>query len=208
MTDAPAPDESASGYERIAAQYLAARGRSTTGIGVAEVRAWAQTLPQGAVVLELGCGSGLPLTRVLLEEGLAVHGVDASPTLVAAFRANCPGVRVVCEAVEDSPYFDRRFDAVLAWGLWFLLPAAVQQALPGRVAGVLVPGGRLLFTAPAEAGTWRDVLTGLESCSLGAAEYRRILEAAGFWAVREYEDAGQNHYYEATMAPPPVTKET
>ncbi|MBK8005737.1 MAG: class I SAM-dependent methyltransferase [Gemmatimonadetes bacterium] len=170
-------------------------------MGVAEVRAWARSLPPGAAVLDLGSGSGLPLTKLLVDAGLAVHGVDASPTLVEAFRRNLPGVPVACEAVEDSRFFGRRFDAVMAWGLWFLLPAAVQRALPGRVADVLLPGGRLLFTAPAEEGSWTDVLTALESRSLGAAAYRQALAEAGLAMLREYEDEGQNHYYEARLAP-------
>lgn len=188
----------ANGYEEFAADYLRLRGDAADrGMGVEQVRDWARRLPGRATVLDLGCGSGLPLTKVLVDAGLAVHGVDVSPTLVAAFRRNLPGVPVACEAVEDSSFFGRQFDAVLAWGLWFLLPADVQRALPGRLAAALVPGGRLLFTAPAEEGCWTDVLTGLESRSLGGPAYRRALAAAGLAVVREYEDAGQNHYYEA-----------
>lgn len=187
----------ANGYERIAKDFLAARGRAATGIGVPAVRAWARSLPSGATVLDLGCGSGLPLTRVLIDEGRTVYGIDASPTLVAAFRTNLPGVAVACESVEESSCFDRQFDAVLAWGLWFLLPEATQLDLLRRVADLRPPGGRLLFTAPAQACTWRDVMTGEESRSLGAEVYRARLTDLGFPAVREYDDEGENHYYDA-----------
>jgi hypothetical protein len=40
-------------------------------------------------------------------------------------------------------------------------------------------------------------MTGLVSRSLGAAEYRRCLAAAGFTVESEYEDEGENHYYYA-----------
>lgn len=189
--------EIASGYEQIAEAFLAARGRARDGIGVAAVRAWARSLPAGATVLDLGCGSGLPLTRVLIDEGLNAYGIDASATLVAAFRANFPGVNVACESVEDSSFFDRQYDAVLAWGLWFLLPETTQLELLRRVADVLQPGGRLLFTAPAQACKWRDVMTGKESRSLGAEVYRGRLVELGFGALREYNDEGENHYYDA-----------
>ncbi len=187
----------ASGYERIAEQFLVVRGRAVTGIGVTAVRAWAQSVPAGATVLDLGCGSGLPLTQVLIDEGLTVCGIDASPTLVAEFRTNLPGVTVACEAVEDASFFGRRFDAVLAWGLWFLLPEATQLDLLRRVADVLEPGGRLLFTAPAQACTWRDAMTGEESRSLGVQVYRTRLRELGFPVIREYDDEGENHYYDA-----------
>jgi 2-polyprenyl-3-methyl-5-hydroxy-6-metoxy-1,4-benzoquinol methylase len=37
----------------------------------------------GARVLDLGCGSGMPVGRYLAESGLLVTGVDASPTLIS-----------------------------------------------------------------------------------------------------------------------------
>jgi hypothetical protein len=40
-------------------------------------------------------------------------------------------------------------------------------------------------------------MTGLESRSLGAEEYQRQLSAVGLRVLREYEDEGQNHYFEA-----------
>ncbi len=188
----------ANGYERIAEQFLAARGCATTGIGVSAVRAWARSLPAGSAVLDLGCSSGLPLTRVLLDEGHTVYGIDASPTLVAAFRAQFPGVAVACESVEASAFFGGQFNAVLAWGLWFLLPEATQLDLLRRVSSLLQPGGRLLFTAPAQACTWRDAMTGEASRSLGAPVYRARLAVLGFSAIRECDDEGENHYYDAT----------
>ena len=39
-------------------------------------------------------------------------------------------------------------------------------------------------------------MTGLESECLGAVEYRRKLNAAGLSVIREYEDDGQNHYFD------------
>jgi SAM-dependent methyltransferase len=163
------------------------------------VRDWARTLPRGAPVVDLGCGSGLPITSVLVGEGLNVYGVDASASLVEAFRRNLPGVPVACEAVEDSSFFDRNFGGVLAWGLIFLLLPDAQRSLIQRMASILVPGGRLLFTSCAgtEPLVWKDAMTGLESRSLGAAEYRKLLSAVDISVGSEYEDVGQNHYFDA-----------
>lgn len=189
----------ASGYERVAAEFLARRGKagSTGGVGTAHVRAWAQTLSPGSEVLDLGSGSGWPITKVLINAGLQVSAVDASPTLVAAFRDNFPTVPIACEPVEESTFFGRKFDALLAWGLWFLLPVTRQRELPHRLAAILRPGGRLLITAPAQPLTWLDGMTDEESRSLGAETYHELLNQAGFRVAREYEDEGENHYYDA-----------
>jgi 2-polyprenyl-3-methyl-5-hydroxy-6-metoxy-1,4-benzoquinol methylase len=187
------------GYEDIAAQFLAVRSNmhTTAGIGTTAVRKWARTLPPGAAVIDLGCGSGIPITQVLVTEGLNVCAVDASPSLVLAFRKNFPNIPVACEAVEDSAFFARTFDAVLAWGLMFLLSPEQQQLLLQRIAPILNPRGRLLFTAPAKPASWNDIMTGLESRSLGAEEYKRQLHSLGLTLLNQYEDEGQNHYYEA-----------
>lgn len=187
------------GYERVAAEFLAGRGSGRgTGVGVNAVRKWARTLAHGASVIDLGCGPGLPMTEVLVAEGLNVFAVDAAPSLVEAFRRSLPSTPVVCEAVEESRFFDRAFDAALAWGLMFLLSAEEQRRLIERIAEILAPGGRLLFTSCAgvEPLAWKDAMTGLESRSLGAEEYRRQLGAVGLEVISEYEDEGQNHYFD------------
>ena len=189
------------GYEAVAAEFLSRRGnpqRGSAGIGVKQVRNWARALPRGSAVIDLGSGPGFPITEVLVAEGLEVYAIDAAPSFVEAFRRNLPNVPVACEAVESSTFFSRTFDAVLAWGLIFLLPPEEQRRLLRRMAGVLAPAGRLLFTSPPEPVVWKDAMTGLESRSLGAAEYRRLLSEVGMTIASEYEDEGQNHYFDAS----------
>lgn len=186
------------GYEGVAVEFLARRGRGrSTGVGVKEVRNWARTLPAGAAVLDMGCGPGFPITEVLVVEGLNVFGIDAAPSFVQAFRRNLPNVPVLCESVQDSTFFDRTFDAVLAWGLMFLLSPDDQRRLIQRMSAILVPGGRVLFTSPPEPVVWNDGMTDQESRSLGADEYRRLLSSVGLSVSSEYEDEGENHYYDA-----------
>jgi SAM-dependent methyltransferase len=142
----------------------------------------------------------------LVDERLTVYGVDASPSLVAAFRHNLPEVPVACESVVESSFFNRTFDGVVAWGLIFLLQPEAQRQLIKSVAKILVPGGRLLFTSSrgTEPLVWNDGMTGLESRSLGAAEYRKLLSEVGITVTREYEDVGENHYYDAVKGTPAV----
>jgi hypothetical protein len=86
-----------------------------------------------------------------------------------------------------------------------LLGAEVQRELIGRVARALRPGGRFLFTSPAQACTWADNLTGRPSLSLGADVYTAIAVDAGLTVVAEHTDEGQDHHYDASR--PPATYE-
>ncbi|ACY13942.1 class I SAM-dependent methyltransferase [Haliangium ochraceum] len=189
-------NDSANGYEAAARAFIAQR----SDIGANTVREWARALPAAAAILDLGCGHGWPNAHALLSTGYAVYGVDAAPALVAEFRRRCPQVQVACESLEESRFFGRSFDGVIAIGVMFLLPADTQRALIGKVATALRPGGRFLFSAPAENCAWTDVLTGRASRSLGARVYREALAEAGLTLVGGYRDEGANHYYDAVLA--------
>jgi 2-polyprenyl-3-methyl-5-hydroxy-6-metoxy-1,4-benzoquinol methylase len=196
MAKSVAKDKS-NGYEQVAETFIARRNAS---IGVATVRHWSKTLPRGCSVLDLGCGHGEPISQALIDEGFAVYGVDASVKMISAFRLRFPSAYAECAAVEDSHFFARRFEGVVAWGLLFLLTPEVQRSVIHKVAKALHSGGKFLFTAPREAVTWRDALTGRESISLGSEMYRQILGAEGFALDGEQSDEGDNHYYLASKS--------
>lgn len=186
--------DKSNGYEDIATLFIRSRQQV---IGASSIRRWAKTLPPKATVLDLGCGTGVPVSKLLMDEGLLVYGIDASPTLVQHFRQNFPMAPVACEAVEDSLMFERQFDAVIAWGLLFLLPMDVQASVLRKIADALPTGGKLLFTAPRQPVTWIDVMTTRESISLGTKTYKTLLRAGGLSLLEEFDDEGGNHYYHA-----------
>jgi len=109
-------------------------------------------------------------------------------------------VPVVCEPVEESTFFDRTFDGVVAVGLVFLLSEPAQRALIRRVASALRPQGQFLFTAPVQKVSWADTLTGRRSLSLGAEAYAEALAEVGLTVITMDEDEGGNHYYVAVRA--------
>jgi 2-polyprenyl-3-methyl-5-hydroxy-6-metoxy-1,4-benzoquinol methylase len=187
--------DKSNGYEEIAEHFMRARNPR---IGPSNVREWCRTLAPGSSVLDLGCGNGVPISQLLIEEGFDVYGVDASAKLIAAFRSRFPHAHAECSAIEDSDFFGRKFDGVIAWGVMFLLPPDVQSVIIHKAAGVLNRNGKFLFTAPEQAITWSDSLTGRESISLGAERYEQLLRVEGFVLVGEESDESDNHYYLAS----------
>ena len=193
-----ATEDGSNGYEAVANIYIAGRGtraRIGDSIGAGVVKAWADAFPPGATVLDLGSGPGEPSTRILQEAGLKTYAVDASPTMVAAFRERFPGVPIERNTVEASEFFNRTFHGVLAWGLLFLLAPAAQALVIEKVARALEPQGRFLFTAPRKPLEWLDGMTDRPSQSLGEHTYKRLLRDAGLTWVADAQDEGENHYY-------------
>lgn len=190
------PDPS-NGWEAVAPAFIQQARNSR--IGVAVVTDWVNRLPAGCSLLDLGCGPGGPRSEPLHARG-EVWAIDASPSLARAYQQRFPAARVACEAAETSAWFDRQFGGVLAVGLLFLLSGDAQRDVIHRVGRALVPGGRLLFTAPWQAATWLDTSTGRPSLSLGRRAYRALLADAGLTLVDEHQDEGENHYFEAAKA--------
>ena len=181
------------GWNDVADKFVAVRSR----IGADTVGDWSRSLGRGASVLDIGCGSGFPVTVTLVEDGFRVSAVDASPKLLAAFRSRFPEIEAACEPAETSSFFGRTFDGAVAIGLIFLLPAAHQRRLIENVAAALKPGAQFLFSAPREACAWADLLTGRNSVSLGLEGYTDFLERAGFVLGGTSLDEGGNHYFHA-----------
>jgi 2-polyprenyl-3-methyl-5-hydroxy-6-metoxy-1,4-benzoquinol methylase len=193
-------NDKSNGYEEMeemAEHFMASRNPN---IGVANIRSWSRARSTGSSVLDLGCGNGIPISKVLIEEGLDVYGVDASEKMICAFCSEFPHAHAVCAAVEDSDLYQREFDAVLAWGLFFLLAPELQRHVMRKVAKALKPQGKFLFTAPTQVLTWKDALTGRESFSLGRDGYLQLLKENGLVLNGEQTDEGDNHYYLSSKA--------
>jgi len=193
--------ESSNGWEAIAPAFIE-DSRRRSAVGVAVVRQWAARFGPGTAILDLACGPGTERSEALRVRGGLLFAVDASPTLLASYRARIPSALTACETAERTSFFGRQFDGVLAWGLLFLLPVEAQAAVVRRVAETLRPAGSFLFTAPAQVGEWADLSTGRKSASLGRDAYLGLLEDAGLTLVAEHEDDGCNHYYEAVRGRP------
>ena len=186
--------DSATEYEKNACIYL--RGRDESLVGYKIVRQWANKLPAGSDVIEIACGGGYPVTRELAKSGLNLWAIDSSKTLLTEFQKRFQNVEVKCERVQDSNFFNRKFDAVISIGLIFLLPESDQLELIKRISDILNPGGQFLFMAPIKTGKWHDLNTGIQCSSLGYDRYKDILNNSRFKIISTFEDVGENNYYE------------
>ncbi|MFC7617506.1 class I SAM-dependent methyltransferase [Actinokineospora soli] len=70
---------------------------------IAEVDWLIAQLPQGARVLDLGCGSGLPTARQLLDAGMVVVGVDESRVMLDLAEEQAPAATTASATSATCP---------------------------------------------------------------------------------------------------------
>ena len=105
-------------------------------------------LPPGACVLDAGCGGGRNLVY-FLGAGYEVFGVDQSAEAIAHARRlaarlapRLPAANFLVAAVEEMPFPDGRFDAVLSSAvLHFARDERHFRAMLDEMWRVLRPGG-------------------------------------------------------------------
>ncbi|MBX9579077.1 MAG: class I SAM-dependent methyltransferase [Gemmataceae bacterium] len=154
------------------------------------------SLPAGAAVLDVGCGCGRPIAEYLAGRGFRVTGLDGSARLLDHARRAVPAAAFVHGDMRTADP-GGPFDAAVAWDSVFHLPRPDQTSMFARLAGWLVPGGRLLIAlgGSADDGFTSDMHGETFFYSGHApAHALRLLAAAGFavehWAVDEPSSRG------------------
>lgn len=134
----------ATAYDSIAERWAQARGAASA----AERRRLMQFisgLPASAGVLDLGCGCGQPMTRLVTEAGFTVVGLDVSPRMLELASRTVPAATFLLGDMRPADP-GGPFDGIVAWDSVFHLPLAEHPALYSRLSSWLRPGGRLLIS--------------------------------------------------------------
>lgn len=181
-------------YDDIFDWFLLAR---SLRIGVKEIQDFSASLLPGSSILDLGCGYGKPVTEILVDHGYNVYAIDSSDKMVQRFHETFPNLPVRCEPIQQSDFFNRQFDAVVAWGVLFHLTENDQQLVIAKVAQALKSGGRFFFTSSNIVVTDNYEMNGVPFpyISLGYDTYAALLQKNGMKLTNAFVDEGDNYIY-------------
>ena len=104
------------------------------------------------VWLDVGCGSGV-FSRMLVEFGARVLGLDGSAAMVDAARAAVPAARFEVARIEDVASLGGPFDGAISLSVLEYLDD--PQAALAAIAARLKPGARLCVSLPNSGSTLR-----------------------------------------------------
>jgi len=126
------------GYNRIAEKYLA--GRTQDSEDVRLLHRLTDQLPEGARILDAGCGAGVPIAR-MLSERYDVVGVDFAEAQVKLARKLVPEARFECQDMTALDFRNGMFDAVCSYYAIIHIPRESHERVFRQFFRVLKPGG-------------------------------------------------------------------
>ena len=147
-------------------------------------------LPEGAAVLDLGSGTGVPTALQLSDGGLRVVGVDLSSGMVEQARVNVAAAEFHHMDLADVARLGAEFAAVTAFFSLLMLPRAEFPATLATIRSLLPPGG--LFALAMVDGDADDVPLPFLGNTIRVSAYprdelRALIDAAGFELLDEAE---------------------
>jgi len=141
------------GYDRIAERY-----QVWSHAGPVRLH-WVQhllaELSPNSLVVDLGCGSGEPATRLLAEHHRVV-GVDGSAVQLRLVRQSAPTALLVQADMARFALRPASVDAVVAFYALGHIPAEHHEPLLSAIAHWLRPGGMVLASTPIDDGNGQD----------------------------------------------------
>lgn len=167
-------------YDQIEEQWHASRSALTPTFERLLDRALA-ACPSGPSVLDVGCGSGVPVDLWLVAHGARVTGLDGSKQLLELARDAVPLARFVLGDMRTAE-LGGPFDIVVAWDSVFHVARADHPEVFARFASWLKPRGVLVLSLGGSSWEGTSEMFGEQFFYSGhaPAESIGLIAAAGF----------------------------
>lgn len=160
-----------------------------------------ENAPACPYVLELGCGPGVPVTRMLLDRGAQVVANDISTKQLRMAKDRCPQAKFIPGDMTALSFEPASFDGVISFYTIFHLPRAEQEAMLSNIHSWLKPGGMLVFnlaTLDEEEIYGEFMGYGMFWSSYGVEDSKSMVSNAGFKVVdMEILEAGDGRLEES-----------
>ena len=134
-------------------------------------------IPRGGSILDLGCGSGEPVSSYLVNQGYSITGIDFATNMLSLARKRLPEQRWVLQDMRHLQ-LERRFHGILSWNGFFHLNQDEQVGVLEKCSQYLHASGALLLTVGPDKGETCGQVNGHEvyHASLSPQAYKKTME--------------------------------
>jgi ubiquinone/menaquinone biosynthesis C-methylase UbiE len=100
----------------------------------------------GAIVLDVGCGTGTVIRRMADACEINGYGIDAEENMITEAKRKCPDINIQISRCEDTPFESQYFDVVTVCMAYHHF--ADREGFAKEAARLIKPGGRLYIADP------------------------------------------------------------
>jgi cyclopropane fatty-acyl-phospholipid synthase-like methyltransferase len=188
------------GYNKIAENYLAGRDHFKNDKYLDRLNT---LLAPKSTILDLGCGSGIPIDSDLTGKGHKIIGTDISERQIELARENVPDGDFRIEDMSELRAGAYRVDAVVSFYAIFHTAREKHQDILNKINSFLKKDGFILITMG--SSDWE----GIENDFFGGEMYwshfdaktnRQLVENAGFKVLLDEIDTAGEERHQVILA--------
>lgn len=101
-------------------------------------------LPKNSKILDVGCGSGKPITKYFLDEGFSVQGLDISPLQAEKAKLNLGYAKIFIADLKTHEFEDNVYEGIICLHSIEHVERIWHGAIFKKMYSALKPGGILL----------------------------------------------------------------
>ncbi|MCI9846922.1 class I SAM-dependent DNA methyltransferase [Flavobacterium pectinovorum] len=130
-------------YNKIIDNWIKARNSAIVNKPVVD---FADYINSEGTILDIGCGTGLPIAKYLSDRNFSITGIDQSAKMIKTAKS----VGIKNSVFSTCDFFDfesdEKFNGIIAWDSLFHFPKERQEEIYSKVYRLLAPEGYFLFT--------------------------------------------------------------
>lgn len=136
--------QQATAFDHIGSKYENVFGNNQTQITAIE---WlSNRLPPQAHILDVGCGTGVPTAKMLIEAGFEVLGIDISTEMLKIAEQNVPLGKFQLMDMAEIDFSGQKFQAIVAFFSLLMLKKSTIVTTLNRLVESLQPDGYFLLS--------------------------------------------------------------
>lgn len=176
-------------YDKIADLYLQQRNRYRNK---ETLEYFNSLLVSQRNILDIGCGTGIPIDTFFVKKGHSVIGIDISEKMLEIAKKSIPEATLVRKDILSLKKGEYSVDAVISFYTIFNIPKEEHQRIFNIINSFLPMHGLLLVTMGTEERELTEEFLGatMHWSNFDVKKNRAIITRAGFKILKEEIEKG------------------